>query len=73
MEKEYVMQVAKTIREQLVVLTPMPVFMSWGIDEFAATIYKDLPALRIKVNGRLHKGYVIIALNGSEFYEVYLQ
>ena len=62
MEKEYVMQVAKTIREQLVVLTPMPVFMSWGIDEFAATIYKDLPALRIKVNGRLHKGYVIIAL-----------
>ncbi|GAB0483125.1 Uncharacterised protein [Alistipes sp. cv1] len=73
MEKEYVMQVAKTIREQLVVLTPMPVFMSWGIDEFAATIYKDLPALRIKVNGRLHKGYVIIALNGSDYYEVYLQ
>ena len=31
-----------------------------------------MPALRIKVNGRLHKGYVIVALNGSDYYEVYL-
>lgn len=50
----------------------MPVLMSWGIAEFAATIFKDLPALRIKVNGLLHTGYVIIALNGSDYYEVYL-
>ena len=54
MEKEYVMQVAQTIKEQLVALTPMTVLMSWGIKEFAATLYRDLPALRIKVNGRLH-------------------
>mgnify|MGYP003527340453 CR=1 FL=1 len=53
-------------------VTPMPVLMSWGIAEFAATIFKDLPALRIKVNGLLHTGYVIIALNGSDYYEVYL-
>lgn len=72
MEKEYVMQVAQTVKEQLVALTPMPVLMSWGIKEFAATLYKDLPALRIKVNGRLHAGYVIVALNGSDYYEVYL-
>ncbi len=72
MEKEYVMQVAQTIGEQLISLTPMPVLMSWGITEFAATIFKELPALRIKVNGRLHAGYVIIALNGSDYYEVYL-
>lgn len=51
MEKEYVMQIAQTIKEQLIGLTPMPVLMSWGISEFAATIFKDLPALRIKVNG----------------------
>ena len=56
MEKEYVMQIAQTIKEQLIGLTPMPVLMSWGISEFAATIFKELPALRIKVNGLLHAG-----------------
>lgn len=72
MDKEYVMQIAQTIKMQLVSMTPMPVFMSWGVTEFAATIFKDLPALRLEVNGRLHTGYVIIALNGSDYYEVYL-
>lgn len=67
------MQVAGTIREQLVTLTPFNTIMSWGIDWFAATVYKDMPALKLKVNGRLHKGYVIIALNGADYYEVYLQ
>ena len=67
------MQVAKTIKEQLVTLTPMPILMSWGIKEFVATLYGDMPALRFKVNGRLHTGNVIIALNGSDYYEVYLQ
>ena len=51
MEKEYVIQIAQTIQEQLIGLTPMPVLMSWDIAEFAATIFKGLPALRIKVNG----------------------
>ena len=37
MEKEYVMQVAQIIKEQLVALTPMTVLMSWSIEEFAAT------------------------------------
>lgn len=73
MNKEYVMQVAKTVKEQLVSLTPMPILMSWGIKEFVATLYGDMPALRLKVNGRLHAGNVIIALNGSDYYEVYLQ
>lgn len=73
MEKEYVMYVAQTIGEQLLSLTPAPVIMSWGIEEFAVTMYRGLPALRIKVNGRLHTGYVIVALNGSDYYEVYLQ
>ena len=72
MDKEYVMQIAQTIKLQLVSMTPMPVFMSWGVTEFAATVFKDLPALRLEVNGRLHTGYVIIALNGSDYYEVYL-
>lgn len=50
----------------------MTVLMSWSIEEFAATLYRELPALRIKVNGRLHAGYVIVVLNGSDYYEVYL-
>ena len=54
MEKEYVMQVAQTIKEQLVALTPMTVLMSWGIKEFAATLYRDLPALRIKAVSYTH-------------------
>lgn len=73
MEKEYVMYVAQTIWKQLLSLNPTPVLMSWGIEEFTATTYRDLPALRIKVNGRLHTGYVIVVLNGSDYYEVYLQ
>lgn len=67
------MHIAKTIKTQLVSLTAMPILMSWDIKEFVATIYDDMPALRLKVNGRLHAGYVIIALNGSDYYEVYLQ
>ena len=72
MNKEYVMHIAQTIKEQLLLLTPMPIFMSWGVNEFVATIFRELPALRLEVNGRLHSGYVIIALNGSDYYEVYL-
>ena len=63
MEKEYVMQVADTIREKLVGMTPFNTIMSWGIGRFVATVYKDMPALMFSVNGRLHKGTIIIALD----------
>lgn len=72
MNKDYVMRTVQTIKDQLLSFTPMPVFMSWGVSEFVATVFQELPALRIKVNGRLHAGYVVIALNGSDYYEVYL-
>lgn len=45
--------------------------MHLNVDKFI--VYKDMPALKFKVNGRLHKGNVIVALNGSDYYEVYLQ
>ncbi len=73
MEKEYVLEVANTIREQLMTLTPLNTILSWGVGRFAATVYKDMPALTFKVNGRLHNGTIIIALNGADYYEVYLQ
>ena len=73
MDKEYVMRVAATIREQLVTMTDTPVLMSWGIEEFMATVFNDLPGLKFHVNGRLFQGEVLICLNGSDYYEVYLQ
>lgn len=73
MEKEYVMQVAETIRRQLVTLTPTSVLLSWGIRKLYATVFKDMPSLMLHVNGRLFKGYVVICLNGSDYYEVYLR
>ena len=73
MDKEYVMRVAATIREQLVTMTDTPVLMSWGIEEFMATVFKNLPGLKFHVNGRLFQGEVLICLNGSDYYEVYLR
>lgn len=73
MDKDYVMRLAGTIREQLVSMTDTAILMSWGIHEFMATVYKDLPGLKFQVNGRLFQGYVLICLNGSDYYEVYLQ
>lgn len=73
MEEKYVMQIAQVIREQLVTFTPANVLMSWGMQGFTATIFKNMPALKFHVNGRLYVGFVIIALNGSDYYEVYLQ
>ena len=70
--EEYAIQVAQTAKEQLITMTPASVLKSWGIKEFTAMVYNGMPALRIKVNGRLHTGYVIVALNGSDYYEVYL-
>lgn len=31
MDKDYVMRIAETIREQLVTMTDTPILMSWGI------------------------------------------
>ena len=63
MDKEYVMRVAATIREQLVTMTDTPVLMSWGIGEFMATVFKNLPGLKFHVNGRLFQGEVLICLH----------
>ena len=70
--EEYAIQVAQTAKEQLITMTPASVLMSWGIKEFTAMVYNGMPALRIKVNGWLHAGYVTVALNGSDYYEVCL-
>ena len=42
MEKEYIMNVAQTIKSQLFGTSQMNVLMSWGIENFIATEYKDI-------------------------------
>lgn len=74
LEKEHVMSVAETIREQLFGLTSPDILMSWGISRLAATVIDGMAALSLRVNGRIHKGEVIIALNeGVDYYEIYLR
>lgn len=74
MDNNRILSIAETIRQHLVGMTPMNVLMSWGISKVAATVIDDMSALKLYVNGRLHKGTVIIALNeGTDYYEVYLR
>ncbi len=72
MDKEYVLLVAETAKNQLLATTPMTVVLSWGVERFIATVFKEMPALKFKVNGRLFQGVVIVALNSSDYYEIYL-
>lgn len=74
MDKEYVMQIADTIRQQLLATTHMNVICSWGaLHGFFATEYKDMATLVFKVNGRLFKGEVLISYNEMDYYELYLK
>ena len=74
MDKDYVMQTANTIAQQLVGTTPANVICSWGaFYGFRATIYRDMAALKFRVDGRLFQGDVIIAYNENDTYEIYLQ
>lgn len=74
MDKDYVMQTANTIAQQLLATTRPNVLFSWGaFYGFRAAIYKDMAALKFKVNGRLFQGDVIIAYNENDTYEVYLK
>lgn len=74
MDKEYVLSVADTIRQQLLGLPPMNVICSWGaLHGFFATVYKQMATLMFKVNGRLFKGHVLIAYNELDYYEIYLK
>lgn len=73
MEKEYVLQVVGTIRDQLVAMTPIGIIRSWHVENFVAVEYKGMAALRFHVNGKAFCGNVIVAQSGQDCYEVYLQ
>ena len=68
MDKEYVLQVAETAKNQLLATTPMNVVLSWGIAKFTATILQEMPALKFIVNGRLFKGFAVVSLTARDEY-----
>lgn len=71
MDKRIIEAVAVEINKVLN-MNPMVVF-SWGVESRTAMEFRGMPALKLKVNGFLHKGDVVIALNeGADLYEVYL-
>lgn len=73
MDKNFVIHIANTIAEQLMGLTPKDVIFSWGVEKIYATEYNEMACLALNVNGRLHKGEVIIAYNeGTDYYEIFL-
>ena len=73
MNKAEILQAAESIRRQLIGTTNMNVLLSWGTNQFAATIFKDMATLRFKVNARLFTGDVLISYNAvADCYEIYL-
>lgn len=72
MDKDYILSVARTIKSQLVATADPNVICSWGISNPMATVFRNMPAFAFIVDGRLFKGGVLIALNSSDLYEIYL-
>ena len=71
---EYVQQVATEMWSQLRMTLGVNIMWSWGIRKVVATICNEMPALQLHVNGRLFKGYVLVALNeGSDTYQLFVK
>lgn len=67
-KEEYAIQIASTINKQL---GNNPIVWSWGVSKRVATTFNEMPTLKIKVNGFLHKGWVLISYNeGGDYYIV---
>lgn len=70
MEIEIINRTAQEIFQ--VLKCDMPKLMSWGATGFRAGLYDNMACLEFKVNGFLHKGKVVVALNaGADLYEVF--
>ena len=51
MDKDFVLEMANIIKDQLVGMTPLNVICSWGIGNFVATEYKGMAALKFQCIG----------------------
>ena len=62
---------AKTILDKI--QYPEVIFLSWGCYDFVAIEYNNMPALKFKTSGFLHKGNVIVAYDeAKKLYNVYI-
>lgn len=71
--KQRALSMAQTIWKTLFMSRTAFEVLSWGITQKTATIYEQMLALQLKVNGMVHKGYVIICYDeGNDSFTVYL-
>lgn len=76
----YAKEIADTILKQLLTTVGVNVVMSWGMQARQYLTEKNLEvyglkgegALKFKVNGMHHRGHVLIVLNYSDLYDVYI-
>ena len=65
-----IMEAARYVQE--IFQTQWRVVFSWGYSRPTALQFRNMKALRFHVNGFLHKGFVVVALNeGTDLFEVY--
>lgn len=71
-QMEYALEVAKECFQQIRTLTPLHIYFSWGVSKVNYTIWRDMPALVLQVNGFLHKGKLLVCYDGSsDAYNIY--
>ena len=71
--RAYCLSVAQTIFKQLFWNVTPSVVLSWGISERTSCWYKEMASLRMKVNGMVHKGYVMVSYDeGLDLYQLFL-
>jgi|SaaInl8_150m_RNA_FD_contig_123_5432_length_2506_multi_14_in_1_out_0_2 hypothetical protein len=75
------MNIAETIYQQLKETTNESTLLSWGLSALQRVdqtgleslgVTNGLEGLKFKVNGLIHKGHVLIVLNGLDFYDIYI-
>lgn len=71
-QNSYLIEVADTIREQIIAGVGINVYWSWGVSNVGAAYFKGEPSLLLAVNGLLHKGLVVITLDDSDTYSIRL-
>lgn len=70
MDKEFIDEMCNYIKQ--ILRSGGPILWSWGVENFRHIEYKEMAALRFKVNGFLHKADVVVAFNeGADCFEVY--
>ena len=82
LEQKHVLEIAKTLLQQLAGTTDVSVFWSWGVSQMYATqivmpvngMNFAMAALVMNVNGFYFKGKLYIALDeGSDYYRIYCE